>query len=60
MKNVLPSALPLAAISVLSWSCNADLLVGEKDCYGEGIDCDSDAPTLHAIDAIFAGSRGQM
>lgn len=45
MKN-LPLSLSHAAALLLLASCNGDLLVGERRCYGEGIDCSSDAPTL--------------
>jgi hypothetical protein len=35
-----------AALCLLLCSCGGDLLVGEKRCYGEGVDCSSEAPTL--------------
>jgi hypothetical protein len=37
---------PGAALLLLLCSCGGDLLVGEKHCHGEGVDCDSDAPTF--------------
>jgi hypothetical protein len=38
--------LPRAALCLLLCSCGGDLLVGEQHCYGDGVDCKPDAPTL--------------
>jgi hypothetical protein len=42
-----------AALSLLLCSCGGDLLVGEQHCYGDGVDCKSDAPTLVPYDENF-------
>jgi hypothetical protein len=46
MKNMPCGPAPGAALLLLLCGCGGDLLVGEKRCYGEGVDCASDAPTL--------------
>jgi hypothetical protein len=35
-----------AAACALLWSCSGDPLLGENRCYGEGVVCKSEAPTL--------------
>lgn len=46
MKKVRFTPLSRAALCVSLCGCGADLLVGEQRCYGEGVVCRSDAPTL--------------
>jgi hypothetical protein len=45
-----------AALCLLLCSCGGDLLVGEKRCYGDGVDCSSQAPTLVSTASTMTGS----
>jgi hypothetical protein len=57
MRMVRRETLYGAALCMAVWSCGSDTLIGEIHCYGDEVDCASDAPTLGPIgDGVVPGS----